>query len=117
MVENPPIAEVESVPPIETVPPVTLEVISPTETPVPTPRNSYENYTKKVLYERWINAKDQLSVVRDDVSRLSKELKTAQKEVSTYERKQASHDVALRKVQQHTQSLHQLKLEKKALSE
>ena len=87
MVENPPIAEVEPIQPIETVPPVTLEVSTPTEIPVPTPRHSYENYTKKVLYDRWIHAKNQLFCLREDVVRLSKELKTAQKEVSTYERK------------------------------
>ena len=117
MEDNPPIEEVLLVQPIEIVQPVTLEGNLPTEKPAPTARHSNKNYTKKDLYYRWVHAKDQLFGLREDVARLSKELKTVQKEVFTYDRKQASHDVALRKVQQHTQSRHQLKVEKKALPE
>ena len=61
MEDNPPIEEVKPVEPMESVPPAALEVnLLPTALPEPTVRHSYENYTKKGLYNRGVHAKDQL---------------------------------------------------------
>ena len=72
---------------------------------------------KKELYLRWRNLAEELSGVKGDLMRESRELKAVQREVTFLERKLSTQQTTEKKLLQVSQSVHQVKMEKKLIAD